>query len=67
MKKRLVAKPFEHNSLFDAVDHPAGLSAGWIETEVHQDDKGIEGKEQTSLRLREVWTKAEQLWSTPVA
>src|SRR5208282_2072613 len=43
VKVRPVVEPVEHEALVDAVDHPASLLAGGVETEVLQDDETEEG------------------------
>src|SRR5262249_48686632 len=52
LKKRPVVVILEHEPLVDAVDHFASLLAPWVETEVFQDDKSVEGKKQAWIFVR---------------
>src|SRR5215472_14480582 len=52
VKKWTVVERLEDEALVDAVDHFAGLLAGRIEAEVHQDDQAVERNEQASVLLR---------------
>src|SRR5438132_4403893 len=54
VKERPVVQPLKHEPLVDAVDHFASLLAGGVETEVHQDDKTVEGNKQASVLLRQI-------------
>jgi hypothetical protein len=60
MKERPVVEPLKHEALVDAVDHFAGFLASGIETEVLQNDKGVESNEQTSVVLRDIRTEVDR-------
>jgi hypothetical protein len=49
-----VVESLKHQPLVDAVDHPASLLAGGVETQVHQDRETVEGYKQVSIRLRQI-------------
>jgi hypothetical protein len=57
MKKRPVVERLKYELLVDALDYFAGLLAGGVEAEVHQDDETVERNEQSSVFI----------WPTPVA
>src|SRR2546422_3957999 len=42
VKERPVVERLKHEPLVDAVDHFASLLAGWVDTEVLQDDESVE-------------------------
>ena len=45
VKIRAIVERLKDEALVDAVDHEAGLLAGGVETEVHQDDETVESGE----------------------
>ena len=54
VKIRPVVQPLEDEPLVDPVDHFAGLPAGGVETEVHQDGETVEGNKQVPVVLRQI-------------
>ena len=52
MKERPVVERLKYELLVDAADYFAGLLAGGVEAEVHQDDETVERNEQSSVFIR---------------
>ena len=54
VKVRPVVQPLKDEPPVDPVDHFAGLPAGGVETEVHQDGETVEGNKQVPVVLRQI-------------
>jgi hypothetical protein len=61
-----LVEPLKHEPLLDPVDHFASLLAGGVETEVLQDDEGVESNQQGAVFLRQIGAEVSR-GLTPVA
>lgn len=60
VKERPVVERLKDEPSVDTADHFASLFAGGVETEVFQDDEGVEGDKQDSALLRQIGAKVSR-------